>query len=475
MARKGAPKVKTGCLTCKARKVKCDETKPHCLKCITSHRKCDGYATPAETLYCWSRLLTSRTILPPPSIGRSSREGRALDFFYRVAAPGLSIYPDEEFWTRLVPAACQQEPAVRDAAIAVSILFQARSKDQLAPPGSPTDVFAMCHYNRALASSAQKSTEAPAMLLLCILFVCIEWLRADAETAIEHCRHGVLIMNSSVMPPWAKDYIVPMFVRLSVFPYFFGSTVATFPPINGLTPDSKAPFSTLAEASAALDTLVAIAIRFIRSTETYKQGTLSRMTIPKHLHREQALLLQGGEKWLQDFSVFKSTHPPPTNQKRFYTVALIEALVSKIWVAQALDRTETGYDQHSPAFEAIVGAAKEIVALAVPAESATEGLSYWNGMSYLPLLYFVVIKCRTLDIRLEAFDVMGKLACSQEGLWNRSVMLTIGRRVIELEHRISFDDLDRDGSPEANLEVPPDELRIRDTTAAMILWTNGSK
>jgi hypothetical protein len=28
------PKVKTGCITCKIRRVKCDETKPECRRCI---------------------------------------------------------------------------------------------------------------------------------------------------------------------------------------------------------------------------------------------------------------------------------------------------------------------------------------------------------------------------------------------------------------------------------------------------------
>ncbi|KAF7907793.1 hypothetical protein EAE99_011918 [Botrytis elliptica] len=39
----GHAKVKTGCNTCKARRVKCDETKPACIKCQRIGRVCDGY------------------------------------------------------------------------------------------------------------------------------------------------------------------------------------------------------------------------------------------------------------------------------------------------------------------------------------------------------------------------------------------------------------------------------------------------
>ncbi|KAM0668102.1 hypothetical protein MY8738_000861 [Beauveria namnaoensis] len=40
-----APKVKTGCVTCRVRRVKCDETKPHCKRCTAYGYVCDGYLT----------------------------------------------------------------------------------------------------------------------------------------------------------------------------------------------------------------------------------------------------------------------------------------------------------------------------------------------------------------------------------------------------------------------------------------------
>ncbi|KIH87302.1 hypothetical protein SPBR_04958 [Sporothrix brasiliensis 5110] len=39
-------KVKTGCATCRTRKVKCDEGRPACQKCVSTGRTCDGYASP---------------------------------------------------------------------------------------------------------------------------------------------------------------------------------------------------------------------------------------------------------------------------------------------------------------------------------------------------------------------------------------------------------------------------------------------
>ncbi|KAL2757302.1 hypothetical protein ACRALDRAFT_1067922 [Sodiomyces alcalophilus JCM 7366] len=99
-ARRSHRKVRTGCKTCKLRKIKCDETKPHCLNCLRYGAKCDiaeglpasapsAAASPArdppfsfnsppsgppslnmldlELIYHWSTA-TSRTITEDPSI-----------------------------------------------------------------------------------------------------------------------------------------------------------------------------------------------------------------------------------------------------------------------------------------------------------------------------------------------------------------------------------------------------------------------
>ncbi|WJG35826.1 uncharacterized protein FOBCDRAFT_228081, partial [Fusarium oxysporum Fo47] len=41
--RASRPKVKTGCITCKIRHLKCDETKPKCKRCVKDKHTCDGY------------------------------------------------------------------------------------------------------------------------------------------------------------------------------------------------------------------------------------------------------------------------------------------------------------------------------------------------------------------------------------------------------------------------------------------------
>ncbi|EEB05643.2 transcription factor Moc3 [Schizosaccharomyces japonicus yFS275] len=42
-------RTKTGCFTCRRRRIKCDEAKPYCMNCTKSNRKCEGYAVPVPS------------------------------------------------------------------------------------------------------------------------------------------------------------------------------------------------------------------------------------------------------------------------------------------------------------------------------------------------------------------------------------------------------------------------------------------
>jgi hypothetical protein len=67
--RSSQPKVRTGCVTCKRRHVKCDEVKPACNRCERAGIKCDGYEAPPPPQERApkprkSPVQTSRALLP---------------------------------------------------------------------------------------------------------------------------------------------------------------------------------------------------------------------------------------------------------------------------------------------------------------------------------------------------------------------------------------------------------------------------
>lgn len=446
------------------RKVKCDETKPHCLRCTNARRDCDGYSPEAYRACSWEELLSSSAIIPTPRNGRSNRQGRAFDFFLHVAAPSLSNYPDKEFWTRLVPMVCQQEPAVHHAVIAISSIYEQLRNGQLDAFDYHGSQFALSHYNQALSYLTSKSNNEFTTLFLCILFVCVEILQKNAPAAIEHCRHAISILNNATVTPWVCEKLTPMLVRLSTFPFFFGRTISTFPSLSPLVTGTTAPYTTLDESLFALDLLQARSVRFIRSSDTYRQGIMFSIEFPEDLYKEQFDILAALNQWLLDFSVFGETYSPTCHDtKAAYLGTLMKGLVSKIWVGCALDKTEMGYDYQLASFKAVVDAAEEIISLLPPVKNLHSKAKFTFGMGYMPLLYLVVIKCRDLAMRRKAFHAMIILATCQENLWDLSAISATGRRVIELEHSISLEMFDRGELPNALAFVPPDEMRIRDS------------
>ncbi|KAM3554906.1 hypothetical protein MY1884_005881 [Beauveria asiatica] len=83
-----APKVKTGCVTCRVRRVKCDETKPHCKRCTAYGYLCDGYLTPTT-----SAAYTASAVQKSHHVRRTAA---ALDPLQPVAESRI-VPPDWDF------------------------------------------------------------------------------------------------------------------------------------------------------------------------------------------------------------------------------------------------------------------------------------------------------------------------------------------------------------------------------------------
>ncbi|KAH0495309.1 hypothetical protein TgHK011_008871 [Trichoderma gracile] len=209
--RRSNPKVKTGCLNCKQRRIKCDEQRPSCSQCIRSKKECSGYPAPtrglrtavdvriapkplapsstglpqlqptpssiasASTSTTASLLLTGHTImLPPRRANRRRRQtkpavpGAAVPFMYEPShnlalmhteslyfdlfrvqtASELSGYFDSTFWTQRVLQECHFEPAIRHAVVALGALY--KTLEQSCEPDLPPLAGAMSRLDSVM-------------------------------------------------------------------------------------------------------------------------------------------------------------------------------------------------------------------------------------------------------------------------------------------------------------------------------------
>lgn len=116
-------------LACRIRRVKCDEAKPECQRCVKGRFKCDGYQGranwPASQLKS-SRALAPLTLLagtPTVQLFKSEPEYRQFQRFCREQAAQLTGYRDTQLWSHVILQACETNDSIRHAGEEILLLL----------------------------------------------------------------------------------------------------------------------------------------------------------------------------------------------------------------------------------------------------------------------------------------------------------------------------------------------------------------
>ncbi|KUJ15020.1 uncharacterized protein LY89DRAFT_720432 [Mollisia scopiformis] len=220
-------KVKTGCTTCKLRRVKCDENRPFCKKCSGFGRKCGGYDSsvhrsepPDNSLQphstvpkCQAKPLPA--IIPQPIDSLhfgSEREARYFRVFRDQAAHELAGAFQLYLWNRLVLQVSQDEPFVKHAIIALGALNLAHKSRPIkasfclrTDPRDPDDHyrFALEQYDRAVrymrTSISDLDRDLWRALLSCLFIYCFECFQGRRDLAISNAKSGQLLVQEQIM------------------------------------------------------------------------------------------------------------------------------------------------------------------------------------------------------------------------------------------------------------------------------------
>jgi hypothetical protein len=228
------------------RRVKCDEAKPSCQRCLNTGRKCDGYSS--DVLISTKDTKNTLDLIKRISvhIPGNAEEKRGFHFFVQNTAAELSGYYDSSFWESLILAASTQEPSLRHAVIAIGALHEDFSHKRLisstpSPRSRPTTDeydtdFALGQYTKAIGalrrSLSSGKQEPLTALMSCILFVCFDSLRGWFESAMVHLQSGLRILRDMRMKAAANDHIIednliPLFMRLSIQSIIYVDTRST--------------------------------------------------------------------------------------------------------------------------------------------------------------------------------------------------------------------------------------------------------
>ncbi|KDN64893.1 hypothetical protein CSUB01_09908 [Colletotrichum sublineola] len=358
-----------------------------------------------------------------------------MHFYHAVAAPALTGSLSKTFWPALVVQVSSREPVAGHAVLTLASLFETFTMGSREP--AP---FAVGHYNKAIR--LLRSTRDPALVLfVCVLFICIELLQNSPQNAIAHCRHGINILNEvQTESDFLRQHVVLAMHQLSLAPYYYDADPKTFPKINKPALSAGPRLESVAEAHMRQILLQTRAARFFRIGEERR--------------------LAGGA-----FQALKATHRPDGKEHAALCLLEIQYIIIRNQLLLSDSKSENDYDAYLDDYRAVVGLTAMATASSCHSgDGSTRSTPLYTGNSaielgFSPLLYFVVSKCRYLSVRIAALKMMKQLARPRDNVWVKPVTAAVARRVVEVEHQISLDDLEvRDWVDDG--ELPPEKRRV---------------
>ncbi|KAJ5395545.1 Protein of unknown function DUF3468 [Penicillium crustosum] len=414
--RLGGTKSKTGCDTCKIRRVKCGEEKPHCLRCTSTGRRCEYNSIgPRKTIGRPQLELTTFAC-------QRSRERRAFEYYFHKAGPSLSGVLDQAFWRGSVLQICRAEPLVWDAIISLSALYERPPIHETSPWLLLNDPAAVRHqhhrealvwYSRSLSLLQKRISQGTADLVValisCILFIAIELLQGSRKGAQVLYKKGAqLIFGASSTATSAIAALEPIFRRLGTWVFITNGLSEETWGLHLAVPDER--FTSTEEARNVLCSIVAEMKALDIDTKAYirrpADGQLHE--ISELLARQQHLktrLIQ----WYRLFTYLKSIHGSNVDGA---TALLLMTYTSVFIEAEAmLDFDQGVYDAYESEFAQIIDLAPTAVAWTRSSEGKQPPFMFEMGV-FLPL-FITGLKCPFPELRRQALQYMSEAPPAQ--------------------------------------------------------------
>ncbi|WAO92560.1 Hypothetical protein NCS54_01007400 [Fusarium falciforme] len=299
-----APRVRTGCKTCKIRHLKCDEQKPVCQRCQKDRQKCDGYEDPKAPVVKAKKPLKlvqyqSKPKLPDCRALSALRPALSIEnlgspsdaaLFYHArecTIMDFDVLSGSLFWRNFVlPLAHTVEPVKH----ALCALGGAHRRFVAGYQGDATssslatefEYASIQKYNQAILHMKPLMEDNSEMnlqttLICCVIFICIESLHGRYTESIRHLKAGCQLLNSFraemkfgnvpsslFQPTNGKEAEYSLFDLVTEMFYRLGQNVAIYvgsdtfhdlvlPFRAGHMGDPKTPFSDLVEAAFYLE------------------------------------------------------------------------------------------------------------------------------------------------------------------------------------------------------------------------------
>lgn len=446
-----------GCKTCKARRVKCDETLPHCRRCVDTGRKCDGPSTEKIIIRHYrggsllsntgGSLLTS-TGLPRIPFG-DPLEARTFDFFLTRAAPSLAGCLDEDLWRILLPQVSHSNKAIRHAVLAISTLYEHPLLDAYHTTGirySPHQRKAMEWYRVSVANALIPDTtlsereQLESSLLTCLLFISIEIQHAMVHNTLGLLKQGWKLLDRyldlqmshhDARARWIEELVCPFLVRQAVLFTIFGHVLPPdiYPVICRTLPPNIWPITSLADARTVI---YALLLRTFDLVQTATLSDLTNATVRARIIHRQSDLLGQLQRWQAEADHLTNSCSLSQAERALYHTLVCNQKVSSIWLGRLLETPLVEAAAELGAFSDIITHAEVAISCLDRVSGNAKSIPFMFELGVIPPLFFVGWQCRSDVICRQAVALM-KRAPAQESLFVAELQINALEKIIAIE------------------------------------------
>ncbi|PWY96043.1 hypothetical protein BO94DRAFT_507503 [Aspergillus sclerotioniger CBS 115572] len=433
---------RTGCRTCRHRRVKCDETPGQCTNCTSTKRQCEGY----DTVHVqWSPNDRSGSFrLPQLTTGVSSltsAERQGILYFQHSTIPTLIGFYDSPLWERLSLQICQEEPAVCHASIALSAVHRG-----FPLAGSLQEEwyrFAFEQLDRSFRllinrRASQDPQFTNVVLLCCLMFVALEFMVGEYENAFRHLRGGLHILKQRKGHACTDSMasfdqcLMHVFSSLDIQSTYFGignRVLCEEIDDSGSRPNVEDPqswhFKSIYEARQVLEPITGDVIQYcgLRVTAGCGESLVSRqLEIFARLNRFLESLAQLRYEY--------AGHLTP-KEKRGVTLLELEAVGARTSL-QIIPYTsgDPALAQYTDEFECLLSLSEAVL------RENTDIPRVSMDIGVIPPLYLVAKRSVDYGMRWRAIRLLQSCP-HQEGPWDAALLAQVAIETINIEAMVA--------------------------------------
>ena len=333
------------------------------------------------------------------------------------------------------------------------------------------------------------------------MFVCLEFLRGHFKTAQIHLQNGLKILvemqmlsngNDGILrlKPCREstdDWIVEAFSKLHLQVELFKHTYQ-HPCLVLQAAGPETPVLVFHSINEAWQQLERLLNKVFHLTHQGRQQAVSECESFRHplalLERQQRIRTELAQ-WLDIYNAFKKAlqgHRSAEEEKGYQLLCIYHTMANIMVDTCLRPSDESVFDSHTNQFVVLIRQLASLWTIA----STTSPVQALPGhlmdmsrsvvdMGWIPLIYYAAVKCRVHRIRLQAIRLLESTS-HREGIWDATTAACVARKVMEIEERDFYKDVDTaDNFPlpssprprDLSLPTLPESYRIHEVAVVL--------